>query len=222
MNYFETQALLFDMDGTIIDSRAHVDRAWTAWCERHGLALEDVRPFTHGVRTADTLRRVAPELDIAAETAWIEALDLGRDGIGVVAGVDRVLARLPNARWAVVTSAPRPLLEARFACCGLALPSAVVSAETVSRGKPSAEPYRQAAEKLGVDPRDCIVFEDAPAGLTSALAAGCRVVLVGGLQSVEDGVIACIDDYDGVDVAPREGAYDLGLPLGERGALASA
>ena len=204
MHYFETQALLFDMDGTIIDSRAHVDRAWAAWCERQGLALEDVRPFTHGVRTADTLRRVAPELDIAAETAWIEALDLGRDGIGVVAGIDRVLASLPDARWAVVTSAPRPLLEARFASCALALPSAVVSAETVRHGKPSAEPYRQAAEKLGVDPRDCIVFEDAPAGMASALAAGCRVILVGGLQSAEDGVIACIEDYAQLAVAVGE------------------
>ena len=205
MRYFETQALLFDMDGTIIDSREHVDRAWALWCARHGLAFDDVRPFTHGVRTADTLRRVAPELDIAAETAWIEALDLGRDGIDVVAGVARVLAMLPDARWAVVTSAPRPLLEARFASCSLAVPSAVVSAETVRQGKPSAEPYRQAAEKLGVDPRDCIVFEDAPAGMTSALAAGCRVVLVGGLQSAEDGVIACIEDY-----------AQLALAVGER------
>jgi sugar-phosphatase len=209
MRYFSSQALLFDMDGTIIDSRVHVDRAWSAWCARHGLAFAEVRPFTHGVRTADTLRRVAPELDVAAETAWIEALDLGSDGIDVVAGVDRVLASLPEARWAVVTSAPRALLEARFARCGLALPRAVVSAETVRHGKPSAEPYRQAAEKLGVDPRDCIVFEDAPAGMASALAAGCRVVLVGGLRSTETGVIACIDDYAQLVVDER---WRIGIP----------
>lgn len=209
MRYFASQALLFDMDGTIIDSRAHVDRAWSAWCARHGLALEDVRPFTHGVRTADTLRRVAPELDVAAETAWIEALDVGQDDIGVVAGVDRVLASLPETRWAVVTSAPRALLEARFASCRLTLPRAVVSAETVRHGKPSAEPYRQAAEKLGADPRDCIVFEDAPAGMASALAAGCRVVLVGGLRSTEAGVIACIDDYAQLAVDER---WQIGIP----------
>jgi sugar-phosphatase len=211
MHYFETPALLFDMDGTIIDSCVQVDRVWSAWCERSGYVLEEIRQYTHGVRTEDTLRRIAPELDIAAETAWIEALDLGGEGFGVVAGVDQFLECLPETRWAVVTSAPRLLLEARFASCGLALPRVVVSAETVRRGKPSPEPYLQAAEKLGVDPRDCIVFEDAPAGMASALAAGCQVVLVGGLQSTADGVIACVGDYSqlALAVGPR---LRVGIP----------
>ena len=86
-----------------------------------------------------------------------------------------------------------------------------MSAETVRQGKPSAEPYRQAAEKLGVDPRDCIVFEDAPAGMASALAAGCRVVLVGGLRSAEEGVIACIDDYAQLALAVGE-RLRIGIP----------
>ena len=211
MLYFETAALLFDMDGTIIDSRAHVERAWAAWCARHGLNLDEVRPHTHGVRTVDTLRRVAPELDIAAEAAWIEALDLGGEGIGVVAGVGQLLGRLPETRWAVVTSAPRPLLAARFASCALPLPPAVVSAESVRQGKPSPEPYLLAAARLGVEPQDCMVFEDAPAGLASALAAGCRVVLVGGLHSDEPGVIACVADYTGLSLDVGE-ALRVGIP----------
>ena len=213
MVYFETHALLFDMDGTIIDSRLQVERAWAAWCARRGFNLEAIRRYTHGVRTEDTLRCIAPELDIAAETAWIEALDLGDDGagVGIVAGVDRFLARLPEARWAVVTSAPRPLLEARFASCDLGLPSAVVTAETVRRGKPSPEPYLQAAQKLGVDPSDCIVFEDAPAGMESALAAGCRVILVGGLRSTRSGVVASVADYTQLELAVGRRLL-LGIP----------
>lgn len=220
MRYFEARALLFDMDGTLIDSRAQVERTWSAWCARHGLDLEAIREHTHGVRTADTLRHVAaelaPHLDIAAETAWIEALDQAGDAIAAVAGAARVLYALrglPEVRWAVVSSAPRALLEARFAQCALPLPSpqAIVSAETVARGKPSPEPYLEAARRLGVEARDCIVFEDAPAGLASALAAGCRVVLVGGLRSSDPAVIACIADYRGVDLAPGE-RLRLGLP----------
>ena len=223
------------MDGTLVDSRAQVERTWSAWCARHAIAFDAIRAYTHGVRTIDTVRQVAAafsgragfaaDFDVAVETAWIEALDAsGAAAVAAVAGAPALLARLPATGWAVVSSAPRALLEARFAQCALPLPPphAIVSAEAVRCGKPSPEPYRLAAARLGVEPRDCIVFEDAPAGLESALAAGCRVVLVGGLRSEAAGVIACIDDYDGVDVAPREGAYDLGLPLGERGALASA
>ena len=217
MRTIEASALLFDMDGTLVDSRAQVERTWTAWCARHALDLDAIREHTHGVRTEDTLRHVAaelvPRLDIAGELAWIEALDLDTAGVAAVAGAARLLARLPVERWALVTSAPRALLEARFAHCALPLPEVVVSAETVSRGKPAPDPYRRAALDLGVDPRDCIVFEDAPAGIESALAAGCRVVLVGGLRSQRVGVVACIDDYtDFAVVATASGGLRFGLP----------
>ena len=204
MRYFEVKALLFDMDGTLVDSRAQVERTWSAWCARHGLDLDAIREHTHGVRTEDTLRHVAAGLlyglDVAAELAWVEALDLDTAGVAAVEGAARMLASLPVQSWAVVSSAPRALLEARFAHCALPLPEVVVSAETVKRGKPSPDPYQQAAQRLGVDPADCIVFEDAPAGLESALAAGCRVVLVGGLRSNRAGVIACIADYLPIEV----------------------
>ncbi|GAB7125773.1 HAD-IA family hydrolase [Silvimonas sp. JCM 19000] len=199
-------AFLFDMDGTLIDSHVLVDRTWSAWCARRGFDLEEIRPYTHGVRTEDTLRMVAPHLDVATEVAWMEEIETDTSGgIKLVPNAGHFLARVPDEHWAVVTSASRPVLDARFEACGLVLPRAVVTSETVSRGKPSPEPYLQAAEKLGIHPRDCIVFEDAPAGMESALAAGCRVVLVGGLQSTERGVIGAINDYAELELDVHDG-----------------
>ena len=231
MLYFDARALLFDMDGTLVDSRAQVERTWLAWCARHALDLDAIRAYTHGVRTVDTVRRVAAEyagavsfaadVDIDAETAWIEALDAsGEAAVAPVAGAPALLERLPPACWAVVSSAPRALLEARFAQCALPLPPphAIVSAETVRHGKPSPEPYRLAATRLGVEARDCIVFEDAPAGLESAVAAGCRVVLVGALRSRDAAVIARIDDYTRIAVASAAAdGLRIGLPAADCG-----
>jgi len=204
MPYYEAQAFLFDMDGTIIDSHSQVDRAWSLWCARRGFELVEVLPHTRGVRTEDSMRMLIPHLDIAAEVAWIEAIEAGNEGIRVISSADQFLAHLPADRWAVVTSASKRVLEARFESCGLALPRTVVTAEMVSRGKPSPEPYLHAAEKLGVAPGDCIVFEDARAGMESALAAGCRVVLVGGMRSSENGVIASITDYAQLELIVNE------------------
>ena len=212
MRRHEAQALLFDMDGTLIDSHVLVDRVWSAWCARRGFDLEEIRPYTHGVRTEDTLRMIAPHLDMAAEVAWMEEIETDTTGgIRLVPSAGHFLARVPDEHWAVVTSASRPVLDARFEACGLVLPRAIVTSETVSRGKPSPEPYLQAASKLGVNPRDCIVFEDAPAGMESALAAGCRVVLVGGLRSDERGVIASITDYAQLELEVGE-ALVLSVP----------
>ncbi|MBB5190064.1 sugar-phosphatase [Silvimonas terrae] len=196
MQQHRAQAFLFDMDGTLIDSHILVERVWEAWCARCDLNLDDIRQYTHGVRTEDTVRMVAPHLDVVAEVAWMEEIETDTTGgIAPVPGADTFLQQMPAGRWAVVTSASRPVLDVRFAACNMQLPDVVVTSEEVDRGKPAPDPYLLAAKRLGVDPRQCIVFEDAPAGMASALAAGCKVVLVGDFISDEPGVIGHITDF---------------------------
>ncbi|GAA5785779.1 HAD-IA family hydrolase [Chitiniphilus shinanonensis] len=210
-------ALLFDMDGTLVDSTGAVESLWGVWCERHGIDLLEVIRVCHGTRTEDTVRLVAPHLDAVTETAWLEALEASiTEGQRPVDGAAELLAGLPQERWAVVTSAALPVARMRFDYCRLPLPEVLITAEVVRHGKPAPDPYLLAAERLGVPAKDCIVFEDAPAGLAAALAAGCRVVLVGNHVPAAPGVIGRIADYREVRVEAAGGGLSLRLPPGSQ------
>ncbi|UXY14543.1 HAD-IA family hydrolase [Chitiniphilus purpureus] len=219
MPLIHAAALLFDMDGTLIDSHQAVEHVWAVWCERRGLDLQAVLRVCHGTRTEDTVRLVAPQLDVAAEVAWLEALEAEVvDGQMALPGAAALLAQLPASRWAVATSAALPVARMRFAHCRLPLPEVLVTSEMVVQGKPAPDPYLLAARRLGVDPAQCVVFEDAPAGLASALAAGCRVILVGNHAPAQPGVIGRIADYRAVHWQPA--GDGVGLSLSEAGCCA--
>ena len=171
------EAVLFDNDGTLIDSRAAVVRSWLAWAADHGVPPEALVGF-HGVPSSGIVASVAPHLDPVAATADIDRREL-EDLEGVVAlpgAVDAVAA--VGWRSAIVTSASRELLTARLAAAGFTPPEIMVTANDITRGKPDPEPYLIAAERLGVDPAHCLVVEDAPAGLRSGRAAGAGTVAV--------------------------------------------
>lgn len=173
-------ALLFDMDGTILDSIAAAERVWAAWAERHGLDVAAFLPTIHGMRGTETITRLAlPGVDPAAEAQAIldgELADV--DGVVAIDGAAAFLAALPAHRWAIVTSAPRPLALRRIAAAGLPTPPVLVTAEDVRHGKPAPDCFLLAAERLGQRIEDCLVFEDAPAGIQAAEAAGAAVVVV--------------------------------------------
>jgi sugar-phosphatase len=173
-------AFLFDMDGTVLDSIAVAERVWGAWALRHGLEVETFLPTIHGVRAEETIRRQnLANLDIALETEAIlraEVADI--EGVIPLPGAEAFLRALPVDRWAVVTSAQRELALRRMAAAGLPIPTVLVTAEDVSRGKPAPDGYVLAAERLGVAPGACLVFEDAPAGLLAGEAAGADVVVI--------------------------------------------
>lgn len=170
-------AVLFDLDGVLVDSRAVVERTWRGWCERRGFDAAKVLEAAHGRRTVDTLRLVAPDLDHAAELRWLEEAELAdREGIVAIPGAPELAASLPRDRWAVVTSAGRELAHRRLKWVGLPIPSCLVPAEAVSRGKPSPEGYLSAATELRVPPADCVVIEDSPAGVRAARAARMTVI----------------------------------------------
>jgi mannitol-1-/sugar-/sorbitol-6-phosphatase len=166
--------VLLDLDGVLVDSLASVNRAWTWWAARHGL---DPTPFleAHGRTSRDAIAELAPRLDLDVEVAVIDDRE-ATDTAGVVA--------LPGARemlacdrpHAIVTSGGRRLALARLKAAGLPVPEVLVTADSVARGKPDPEPYRLAASLLALAPADCIVFEDAPAGVIAGKAAGMRVV----------------------------------------------
>ncbi|MFJ4195045.1 HAD family hydrolase [Pseudomonas sp. NPDC089534] len=183
-----TQALLFDMDGTLVDSTAVVERTWGRFAQRHGLDLAQVLHAAHGRRTAETVAMFAPPgVDTDAETARIVAEEVAdTDGIVEVPGARRFLQRLPANRWAVVTSASRELAIRRMQAAGVPIPPILITAEDVASGKPAPEGYLAAARALGVDPAHCLSFEDAPAGLQSAHAAGTRVIALATTLKAED------------------------------------
>jgi sugar-phosphatase len=172
-----TPPLLFDLDGTLVDSRAVVERHWGAFCERNGLDFPSVLAVLHGVRSVDTIRAVAPQLDAPAEAARLdEGEEIDTDGLVLVAGADRALAGLQDGCWGIVTSGHRALAERRLRAVGLPIPSVLVCGDEIVRGKPDPEGFLTGARLLGVEPETCVAFEDAPAGILAATAAGMPVV----------------------------------------------
>lgn len=173
-------AFLFDMDGTILSSIVAAERVWSAWALRRGLDVAAFLPTIHGVRAADTIRNLAlPGVDADAEAkalALAEIEDVA--GIDPIAGAAAFLASLPPDRWAIVTSAPRALALRRIEAAGLPMPALLVTADDVAHGKPAPDCFLLAAERLGQPIADCLVFEDTPAGIAAAEAAGASVIVV--------------------------------------------
>jgi len=197
------RAVLFDMDGTLVDSTAVVEQVWGEFAARYGLDIAEILRTSHGVQAGDTVRRFAPAgSDVLALTAELGAMERVRiEGIVALPGAADVLRSLPADAVALVTSADRVLADIRMEAAGLAMPATAVTADLVTRGKPHPEGYLRAAALLGVDPADAVVFEDAPAGIAAGLAAGIRTVAVGpNTGELPDGVMH-ITDYSTVTVA---------------------
>jgi mannitol-1-/sugar-/sorbitol-6-phosphatase len=173
----QCQGVLFDLDGTLVDSTAVVERVWSKWAAQHNLNLASILAVSHGRRTEETIRLVAPHLpDAPGEAAALETIEQADlAGVRAIAGAQDLIATLPRERWGIVTSCPRELAVSRLEAAGLPVPRVLVTADNVTNGKPHPEPYLLGAAALGVDASECLVFEDAPAGIDSALAAGMQV-----------------------------------------------
>jgi mannitol-1-/sugar-/sorbitol-6-phosphatase len=178
MPTFLCAAILFDLDGVLADSTRAVDREWREWAQQKGLDGNAIVAIAHGVRAIEVIRRMAPYLDAEAEVRELERreVDHQEGGVCVMPGAVALVGSIPEGRWGVVTSGTRPLASARLRFCGLPVPKVLVTADDVAHGKPHPEPYLKGAERLGFDPAECLVIEDAPAGIESARAGGMKVV----------------------------------------------
>jgi sugar-phosphatase len=173
----ECDAILFDLDGVLVDSVASVERNWRTWADDHGLDPTAILRVAHGQKTIDTIRRFAPGLDVEEEArrfAERESTDL--DGVLPVRGASGLVEGLPATMWAVVTSGSAALALARMHHVGLPIPETLVTADDVTKGKPAPEPYLLAARRMEIAPADCVVVEDSPPGIEAARAAGMRVI----------------------------------------------
>jgi sugar-phosphatase len=209
---FECRALLFDMDGVLVDSTAHIAAVWRGWARERGVDEDAVIAVAHGRRSSEVLRIVAPHLATPQEVELLEALDAHDEaGIVPIAGANALLKALPPQVWAVVTSATAPLARRRLMGAGLPPPPVLVAADDVGVGKPAPDGYLEAARLLGVGPTECIVFEDAPPGIAAARAAGMRVVGVATTFAIDElsHADAVIGSLEQVEVAVRNGCLQL-------------
>jgi len=197
-------AFLFDLDGTLLTSIASAERCWARWAGDHGLDVAAFLPTIHGKRAIDTIRELAlPGVDPVAEAAALTQMEIEDvAGIEQITGAAAFLSAIPADRWGVVTSAPRALAMARMKAAGLPMPPLMICSEDVEVGKPAPDGYKMGAAQLGFDPADCLVFEDAAAGIAAGHAAGGDVLVItqthapGAPQPAEQSVV----NYVGVGV----------------------
>lgn len=172
MTRFDCSAVLFDLDGVLVDSFTVIKRHWRRWAESRGVDLMSVLANSHGRPSAETIAIVAPQLDAQREAEALEAVQArDTDGLLVVEGARELVATLPAEGWAVVTSGTRVMAEARLRHTGIPIPDVLVTADDVRHGKPDPEPFLTAAERMGLAAPECVVVEDAPAGIAAAKAA---------------------------------------------------
>jgi len=203
--------VLFDMDGTLVDSTAVVEEAWSRFGAEHGIDPTEILGFSHGRQTIDTVQRFLPHLapdEQRAIVATMIAAEIGyTEGIVEVPGAGAFVQRLldTGVPVALVTSAPRELALERMRAAGVPVPEALVPSEDAERSKPHPEGYLRGAALLGVPPERCLAFEDAPAGVEAAVASGATTVVVGTLEAPVTAGLPRITGYDGIEVV-REGS----------------
>lgn len=211
---FRCRALLFDLDGVLVDSRRVVERTWERWAERHQLDPWPIIRIAHGRRARDTLRDIHPHLAVDAEIDWLDDCELNDvEGLRAIPGAKELLATLPPDRWAIVTSCGRALAERRLGAVGIVPPRIFVVTTDVKRGKPAPDGYLLGASRLAVAAGECIVFEDAPPGIAAGRAAGARVI---GLATTHPAaelkdVEGVVPDLSGVRVRAERGGLVVTL-----------
>lgn len=170
--------VIFDMDGTLVDSIPAMVRSWTTWAIEHGVTAEQLQGF-HGVPAAGVIASLLPADQVEQALVRISELEESDvDGVIPLPGAQQALADLSSGHVAMATSCHLRLATARIAAAGLTPPEVLVTVDDVARGKPAPDPFLLAAERLGVPPADCLVVEDAPKGVEAARAAGCSVLAV--------------------------------------------
>jgi len=174
---YDCDAILFDLDGVLVDSRHCIEHLWQVWASQRHINIDKVLHYAHGRRAVETIRLVAPHLDAEREAAELWAAEaLVTDGLVKIPGALELLQSIPPDAWGIATSGTHAIASTRLAFGGLPVPDVLITAEDVVAGKPDPEPYLFAAVMLGAKPARCVVIEDAPAGIQSGRTAGMHVI----------------------------------------------
>jgi mannitol-1-/sugar-/sorbitol-6-phosphatase len=198
-------AVLFDMDGTLVDSSSCVESTWRMWAAKHGVDIDALLSISHGRQNHETIRLIAPHLETPEEIAFlVQTEEDCHEGIREVCGARALLDSMGAAApWAVVTSAWRTLAEKRLRLAGLPIPGVLITSDDISHSKPHPEGYLLAAARLGVAPTDCVVIEDAHAGIEAGRAAGMTVIgITTTFPRIQLGCEWCIGDFRELTVSP--------------------
>lgn len=219
------RGILFDMDGVLVSSLGSVERSWEKWALARGIDPELAIRTAHGRRAIETVRMLRPDLNDMKELEWIEEMEIADNiGLDTLAGVERILEKLPEKYWTVVTSATERLARSRMEAGGIRVPARIVSADSVKHGKPSPEPYLKGAELLGLRPEECLVIEDSASGAEAGRAAGCEVLATlysHSQESLKDAnwIVPSLED---VQVKAAGEVLEVRFTPVERGAAAAA
>jgi sugar-phosphatase len=212
----ECDAILFDLDGVLIDSTTSIVQHWREWADKHNLDLETILQNAHGVRTIETMRVVAPHLNLEDEAARFTANEI-IDTAGVIAiqGSYNLLSSIPPDCWAIITSCGLMLVKARMAAAGLPIPETLITADDVQNGKPSPEPYLMGAQRMYLPVDRCVVVEDAPAGITAGKKAGMRVIAIASThpreELLENGADFVLEKLENLRISQSNNLYRLNI-----------
>ncbi len=191
----DCEAILFDLDGVLIDSTSCIERHWQEWSQTNNIDLGLILQNAHGVRTIETMQIVAPHLDSEKEAAKFTANEIiDTEGVVAIPGARKLIDQIPEDQWTIVTSGSYDLVQARLLKAGLPMPKAIITADDVTQGKPSPEPYLKGAQKIGVPIDQCCIVEDAPIGVKAGKSAGAKVIGILSTHSKEE-LLAAGADY---------------------------
>lgn len=175
----DCQAILFDLDGTLIESTFYIERLWQDWGLQYGVSPQSMSEIMHGRRAVEIIRTVAPHISVQEEAYALETKEIvGMDGMRTYPGAKELLSALPPKQWAIVTSGSLRVASARLNYAQLPMPAVFITADVVTAGKPAPDAYLLAAKRLSVKPSDCVVVEDTPAGIQAAKAAGMKSIAI--------------------------------------------
>ncbi|MBZ5720280.1 MAG: HAD family hydrolase [Acidobacteriia bacterium] len=215
MPTFYCSAILFDLDGVLVDSTRSVTRQWRIWAKDNGIDPEKLLEIAHGRRTAETVRLLAPHLAAEEEARMLETREAAdTDGVTVMPGAAALLQAIPAGCWCVVTSGTRHLATSRLRLGRLPIPDVLVTADDVVNGKPDPEPYLKGARLLGMSPEECLVIEDTPAGIEAGHAGGMKVIALPSTYAVAtlQAADAVVNTLSQIRVALRGSELQVDVP----------
>ena len=212
MNTFDCKGFIFDVDATLVNTMLVINNIWQTWATQKGIELSNVLPHVHGRKIIETLTLVDPQYSNVGEENEVKEIAIkAMKSATEIEGALRFVESIPSQSWAIATSGPRKVAETSLIASGFKLPKNMVCAEDVKYGKPHPSPFLLAAQNLGLEPNSCVAFEDSPAGVKSAKAAGCFTIAILTSHKKEELAFAdlIIDGFSSLSLKQKKDTYEL-------------